>query len=252
MVASILIAGESWVTHAIHVKGFDSFTTSAYAEGVGWLRDALQGAGHQVRFMPNHEASTAFPTTVEALQSYDLVILSDIGSNTLLLHPETFAASVSLPNRLALIRDYVAGGGALLMIGGYLSFQGIDAKARYAGTPVEAALPVRIERGDDRVEAPEGVVPQVIRPDHPVVVGLEPLWPALLGYNRVYPRPEAEVLVTAGDDPLVVVGRFGRGRSMAFTSDCGPHWAPPRFCDWPGYARFWANAAAWLTGAGPA
>ena len=37
----VLIAGESWVTHSIHQKGFDSFTTTSYHEGVGPLRDAL-------------------------------------------------------------------------------------------------------------------------------------------------------------------------------------------------------------------
>ena len=37
---NILIAGESWTVHSIHQKGFDSFTTTEYAEGVQWLRDA--------------------------------------------------------------------------------------------------------------------------------------------------------------------------------------------------------------------
>jgi uncharacterized membrane protein len=245
--AKILIAGESWMMHTIHVKGFDSFTTSAYAEGVGWLRSALEAAGHQIRFMPNHEANSAFPTSAEALGEYDLVILSDIGANTLLIHPDTFALSKSLPNRLALIHDFVAEGGALAMIGGYLTFQGIDGKARYAGTSVEAALPVVISTGDDRVEAPEGARPRVRRGDHPVVAGLPAEWPALLGYNRVKARPEADLLVTVGDDPLVVAWDYGDGRALAFTSDCGPHWAPPDFVNWEGYGRFWANAAAWLT-----
>src|SRR5688572_24600305 len=53
----ILIAGESWTTHTIHVKGFDSFTTSGYGEGVQWLRAALEAAGHRVDFMPNHRVS---------------------------------------------------------------------------------------------------------------------------------------------------------------------------------------------------
>ncbi len=39
----ILIAGESWITHIIHVKGFDSFTTSTGEEGVHWLGAALDG-----------------------------------------------------------------------------------------------------------------------------------------------------------------------------------------------------------------
>ena len=41
----VLIAGESWTTHSIHQKGFDSFTTTEYAEGVGWLRAALESGG---------------------------------------------------------------------------------------------------------------------------------------------------------------------------------------------------------------
>ena len=47
------------------------------------------------------------------------------------------------------------------MVGGYLTFQGIDGKARYAGSPVEAALPVTLLPVDDRVERPAGVVPVV-------------------------------------------------------------------------------------------
>ena len=38
-------------------------------------------------------------------------MLSDVGANTLLLHPDTFVRSVALPNRLHAIRDYVAAGG---------------------------------------------------------------------------------------------------------------------------------------------
>ena len=41
----VLIAGESWTVHSIHQKGFDSFTTTEYAEGVKWLREALEGRG---------------------------------------------------------------------------------------------------------------------------------------------------------------------------------------------------------------
>ncbi|MDB5524098.1 MAG: Cytoplasmic protein [Rhizobium sp.] len=30
---NLLFAGESWMTHSIHVKGFDSFEMSYYPEG---------------------------------------------------------------------------------------------------------------------------------------------------------------------------------------------------------------------------
>ena len=58
------------------------------------------------------------------------------------------------------------------------------------------------------------------------------------------------VLLTAGDDdrPLLVAGVHGRGRTLAWTSDIGPHWLPPDFIAWPGYARLWRQAFTWLAG----
>jgi uncharacterized membrane protein len=244
----VLIAGESWVTHSIHQKGFDSFTTTSYHEGVGPLRSALEGGGFLVDYLPNHVAATDFPDTRQALEPYAAVILSDIGSNTLLLHPDTFDRSVPRPDRLAAIREYVTAGGGLVMVGGYLTFQGIEGRARWAGTPAEDALPVTMLHEDDRVEVPSGVAPVVRLPEHPIAADLPPAWPALLGYNRVVPRADAEVVVSVGDDPLVVAGRHGRGRGVAFTSDCGPHWCPPPFVAWEGYPTLWRQLVTWAAG----
>lgn len=244
----VLIAGESWVTHSIHTKGFDSFTTTEYNEGVRWLKAALESGGWEVTFLPNHLAARDFPQTAEGLAAYDVVMLSDIGANTLLLHPDTFVRSVPLPNRLTAIKDYVLNGGGLVMIGGYLTFQGIDAKGQYAGSAVEDVLPVTLYRHDDRKENPQGVVARVGDPGHPITKGVTGEWPALLGYNEVVAKPDAEVLVRVGGDPLIAVGEFGKGRSAVFTSDCGPHWAPPPFVDWAGYAPLWNNIASWVSG----
>jgi uncharacterized membrane protein len=244
----VLIAGESWVMHTIHQKGFDHFTTTDYGEGHQWLSAALSGAGFAVEHLPNHLASAQFPATVEELRRYDVVILSDIGANTLLLHPDTFAKSISRPNRLTSLRDYVADGGGLIMVGGYLTFQGIDAKARYAGTAVEEALPVTMQICDDRVEVPEGCAPLLRNANHPIASGLPERWPCLLGYNRIIAKPNAEVIATAADDPLVVAWQFGKGRAVAFASDCGPHWAPPEFVEWEGYATLWGQMADWVSG----
>ncbi|MFV2065076.1 MAG: glutamine amidotransferase [Chloroflexota bacterium] len=244
----VLIAGESWVTHSIHQKGFDSFTTTSYEEGVGPLRAALEGAGFTVDYLPNHVAATDFPETADELSAYGVVILSDIGVNTLLLHPETFEHSIPRPDRIAAIGGYVAAGGGLVMVGGYLTFQGIDGKARWAGTPVEDALPVTMKETDDRVEVSSGVAPSVLMADHPIVSGLPETWPLLLGYNRVRPRSGADLVVTVGDDPLIVAGTHGRGRSVAFTSDCGPHWCPPPFVSWDGYAAMWSQLVGWTAG----
>lgn len=245
----VLIAGESWTVHSIHQKGFDSFTTTEYSEGVHWLRSALQDGGWDVDYQPAHVAARDFPADAAALSSYDSVILSDIGANTLLLHPDTFAKSAVLPNRLHAIRDYVAGGGGFVMVGGYLTFQGIDAKAQYAGTAIEDTLPVTLQVTDDRVECPQGVTPAVSNPDHPVVAGLGASWPQLLGYNRLQVKPGAQLVARVGDDPLIAAWGFGEGRNVAFASDCGPHWAPDPFVNWSGYGRLWQQIVAWSAGA---
>lgn len=244
----VLIAGESWTVHSIHQKGFDSFTTTEYAEGVRWLRSALEADGWEVTYLPAHVAARDFPTSADDLARYDCIILSDIGANTLLLHPDTFVRSKPLPNRLEALRDYVTAGGGLVMIGGYLTFQGIEGKARYAGTAVEAALPVTLQHHDDRVEAPQGLAPQITQPDHPIIAGLDGPWPDLLGYNQVTAKPGAVVVARIGSDPLIAAGSFGQGRTVAFTSDCGPHWAPPPFVEWAGYARLWAQLVNWAAG----
>jgi uncharacterized membrane protein len=243
-----LIAGESWIMHTIHQKGLDAFTTTAYGTGHQWLQRALETGGWEVAHLPNHLAPEAFPTTMAELDGYDVVILSDIGSNSLLLSPNTFERSLAAPNRLALLRDWVAAGGGLIMVGGYLTFQGIEGKGRYAGSPVEDALPVLISPFDDRVERPEGVTPTVSAPNHPLADGLPAIWPEILGYNRLTPRPEAVTVAVAGDDPLLVGWTFGQGRSVAFASDCGPHWAPPAFVEWVSYPTLWQNMANWAAG----
>ena len=105
--------------------------------------------------------SASFRRRMEALSDYDAIVLSDIGANTLLLHPDTWIHSKTTPNRLRLLRDYVRDGGGLLMFGGYYSFQGINGGARYHKTPVEEVLPVTCLSVDDRVEVPEGFAPVV-------------------------------------------------------------------------------------------
>ena len=65
---------------------------------------------------------------------------------------------------------------------------------------------------------------------------------------RRQPRDGADVVVAVGDDPLIVAGAHGQGRGVAFTSDCGPHWCPPPFVDWEGYAPMWQQLVRWVAG----
>jgi uncharacterized membrane protein len=248
----VLLAGESWVSTATHIKGFDQFPTVTYHTGADELLAALKDSPFDVTFMPAHEAQRNFPQTMEALSAYDAVVLSDLGANTLLLHPDTWIHSKPTPNRLRLLRDYVGKGGGLLMFGGYYSFQGINGGARYHKTPVEEVLPVTCLPVDDRVEVPEGYAPVVVGPQsHPILNGLGKDWPILLGFNEVVVKDGAEVLATVSSDyrslPLLVTGKYGQGRTVAWTSDVGPHWLPPGFIAWNGYKTLFEQMLGWAT-----
>lgn len=241
----VLIAGESWMVHSTHVKGFDTFVTTEYGEGVRWLRDALEGAGYTVDFLPNHLAPTQFPNTAAELSQYAAVVLSDIGTNTLLLPPATFTRSERTPNRLQALREYVANGGGLIYVGGYMTFNGIDGKGCWGGTPVEETLPITMIPGDDRAEHPEGVVPTMVNADHPILAGIDGEWPFFLGYNRCIHKDDAEIVATINGDPFIATQAYGKGRTVVFTSDCSPHWGPPEFVNWSHYNRLWSQMVRW-------
>jgi uncharacterized membrane protein len=246
-VSRVLIAGESWITQSTHIKGVDSFTTSSYAVGVEPLRRALESRGHEVVHLPAHLVPARFPGDAAALAEYDVVVLSDIGANSLQLAPEVFEQARPGADRIDTLRRWVGDGGGLLMVGGYLSFTGFEAKAAYRNTVLHEVLPVELLPEDDRVELPAGAKPEVTGLGHPALGGVAADWPLLLGYNRVRPRSGADVLVTLGADPLVAVGGYGSGRSAVFTSDCSPHWAPKPFCEeWDGYAKVFGGLVEWL------
>lgn len=245
-----LLVGESWTTHMIHQKGFDSFTTTEYVEGGVEYREALEAGGWQVTHVPAHAVESQFPTSIDALNAYDLVVISDVGANTFLLTRAVFNRSVSEPNRLEVLRQFVLGGGGLLMVGGYLSFSGVDAKANYANSPIAAVLPVGCLEIDDRAEHPEGVQVEVLDAGHSALGGVGEEWPALLGFNRTTAREDALVLARVDGFPLVAVAEAGAGRTGVFTSDMSPHWAPPTFMAWPGYGPLWRALSDWVAGAG--
>ncbi|HOP02314.1 MAG TPA: glutamine amidotransferase [Flexilinea sp.] len=242
----VLLAGESWMSYTTHVKGFDSFYTSKYETGEKWIKNALENGGYEVNFLPNHLAGEYFPFKMSELKEYSCIILSDIGSNTLLLSSNTFEKSLPMPNRCELIKDYVLDGGSLLMIGGYMTFSGVDAKGKWGMTPVQDVLPVKIINTDDRKEHPEGIKP-VLKHEHDALKHIKGEWPHFLGYNFTIPLEDADIPITIDADPLIAFCEKGKGRSAVFTSDCAPHWGPPEFIEWKYYNFLWNGILDWLT-----
>ena len=207
-----------------------------------------------LRHVPNHLASVEFPSSVEELGLDDAEIRCRTSARThscSIPTPATTHSKVT-PNRLDSIRDYVAGGGALLMIGGYMSFQGIDGKARYHLTPVEEALPVRMLPGiDDRVEVPEGfraVVAEKGQVTIPVLEGIPGELPTMLFSttgSRRNQRPRCSFAVPATrSSPSGTSGRDGLQPSRPTPRRTVRH---REFLDWELFDRFWQQLLRWLT-----
>ena len=146
---------------------------------------------------------------MEELKQYDLLVLSDIGANTLLLPGATFTRSEMMPNRCNLIRDYVLEGGALLMVGGYMTFSGIDGKGKWQDTAVQEVLPVQVLSTDDRMEHCEGIRPVTVK-QHEILEGLGE-WPRILGYNKTILRDGAELLAEVEGQSVYRCRRVRKG-----------------------------------------
>jgi uncharacterized membrane protein len=242
----VLLVGESVFKIHTHFKGFAAYETAYITMSLDPFVQRFAGTDIEIDFMPNHEVSLKFPFAMEELRRWDVVVISDAPSDSFLLAPDTLAGKI-VPNRIQVLGDYVRTGGGFAMIGGWMSFGGFHGKAHWAFTSVTELIPATILPYDDRVEAPEGVVP-LVAAEHPILAGLPADWPDFLGYNKVT-EPTGQVLLRfSNDDPLLVIDSEGKGRVAAFTSDILPHWGSPRFIEWDGYVPFWCQFFRWLAG----
>lgn len=247
--SKILFIGESWLVHVQETKGFDVFTYDYYETATEYIEAALTATGENTFVhLPSHLVETQFPKTLQELANYDVVMISDCGANTFNLPMATFSRLQRSENKLKMLQDYVASGGALVMIGGYLTFQGIEAKGAYKNTYIEEILPVTLLPGDDRMERCQGVYPVITNPKHPVFKNIAiDTFPCLFGYNKLIPKEYSDVIAELDGNPLIVLGTYGKGRTCAYATDCAPHWSPVEFCTWEGYQPLWNNLIKWLT-----
>ena len=248
----VLLAGETFHVTSFAAKGYEVGASSRYSNGAERYIKGLAAHDIAVVQIGGERCESEFPTTMDALAAYSAVVLSDVGALSLLYTPETRAGRRSV-NRLALLREWVEKGGALMMAGGYCSFQGIDGLAMFRGTAVEECLPVECFPGPDGLEAPEGLDPIIDEPHHSILAGLSSPIPYVLGMNRVAARGgvETKTLIHCGHRngqmPLLSVREYGAGRTLVWMTDIGPHWLSQDFMQWPGYDLLMANMIRWLT-----
>ena len=157
------------------------------------------------------------------------------------------------------IRKYVQNGGAFLMIGGELSFQG----GGYLQTPIEEILPVNFEEiNRPFVEKPfqpllnqEFFRHPILRLEKDLDLNQE-VWktlPPLQGFNTgLLPDKNAHVLAQYAKGsaaPLLVVGDFGKGRTALLATDSMWNWSFRNVGDGGSgryFQRFWNNVIDWL------
>ncbi len=245
----ILFAGEAIYMLTTIYKGWDSFDMGKYVEHGKYFEKALVENGIDYDYIPTHKVMEEFPWTLDALKKYDAIVISDVGSNTFLISERTMNGEKT-PNRLKLIEKYVEDGGGFLMWGGYLSFTGLFGKAFYKNTPIEKILPVNLMATDDRVEVPEGFLPKITENSHQIFKGIPEKWQGwFLSYNRLIPKENSQTLAVIeeyNDDPFLVVGEYGKGRTMASAVDCAHHGASEKFLNWKYSSLLYGNMVKWI------
>lgn len=193
----------------------------------------------------------------EQLKSFDLLVFHNFNY-------EPYNVRPYLPG----VREYVEAGGALVMIGGDLSF----ASGGYADSALASVLPVELDGipvAGDKSMTTDRFKPKLTREGlgHPVTsLSLdakvnEARWaalPPLEGINRVARlRSGASALLVhptakSADGkpaPVVAAGEAGKGRTLAVLTDTAWHWGLPAAGageDGRTFQRFWESAINWL------
>jgi uncharacterized membrane protein len=218
------------------------------------------------RIYPVEHPTKGFPKTMDELLNYDVIIHSDIRTDSF--------DSDQLQNIARLVEEF---GGGFVMIGGNSAF----GKGGYHRTILDRIIPVAMEQNNDSQARPITLRVPSAALSHPVMaIGAnrqetEQIWtekfPMLYGCNLVdRAKPGAVVLgVDAiarnqyGPRLLLAVQNIGKGRSMAFTSDTTRTWGrefetiwgepinpalplTEQNCDSRYYRQFWVNAVRWL------
>ena len=217
--------------------------------------------------MPTRDVLYMGDTSIETAASYLSLILEHSGLSYDYVPSELGVSDRLLANdyRLYILSDYPAArigipamrkvearthaGAAVLMIGGWESFQGQS--GGYHDSPLAEVLPVHISPKDDRMNSADPCF-VVQEKSHSITDGLPLERPPLVaGYNRFTHREEAEVIMSVvrcsssvgsgkdgkvqimetARDPFLVLGSWGGGRTAALATDLAPHWVGG-FVDW--------------------
>jgi uncharacterized membrane protein len=214
-----------------------------------WLKAALESSGdHEVNSVAAWDFYKLGPGEYEqVLHEYDVIVFSDVEAKNFQLAPSFFDREkfgkeiLTFPDRVHLTTDAVRSGKGVMFLGGWLSFTGEMGKGGWNRTALRDVLPVQCLDFEDLIESTEGFTAETAPEGESFFKGVNfNTFPPILGYNKTIPRQDCSVLaaVTQTGDPLVAVGEFGAGKTLAYMSDPAPHWGC-NFVFWDQYADFW-------------
>src|SRR6056297_2692169 len=182
---NVLFVGETWIVTKFHTKGFDVVPLGGYDDFSVYFKEGMEPFEDiAISHIPNHMVMSAYPQTMEQISKFDVVIISDCGRNTLTMYPDMFKVPMG-PDKVQLTADYVKQGGSLIMVGGYVDFQGFQVKGNYHGSAIEEVLPVNIMDRDDRRERTDGAKVEITEREHDMLKGIPEEWPKFLGYQKI-------------------------------------------------------------------
>jgi uncharacterized membrane protein len=188
-----------------------------------------------------------FPDKKADLISHQVLILANIPADSFATNAKGRSDSW--------IEEFLAQGGGVFVLGGNYSLgtggnKGGKSFGDIKGTACERFLPADIHENDIVLEKQNKPVVLQASGKHPILEGVD--WskrPVTMFYHEVAPRAGAEVLVKAGEAPVLIAGTYQGGRIVLWTATL--HGEPPegdlaywRWEDWPKLVR---NIAAWVS-----
>jgi len=200
--------------------------------------------------MPRRSKPVSLPGSLEDWGAYRVVILGDLRRSAL------------TEEQMRHLRRAVEEGTGLAIIGGLRNF----GSEGFSGTPIADLLPVVASPGGPQLERPVRFTP-IPGVSHPLISppeGMSPgenIWkklPLLDGAVKVKgakpgafvlakgASPSGALLTTEVEPPILVVQRYGRGRTLALLADSTWRWAmgeeeARKFHRW-----FWHEVIYWL------
>ena len=88
MAIKILYVGDTQVNVQTSIKGIDSWTFTYYSDSARYLRNALNAAEDiECVHIPSRNCIEQMPSTLEEMQQYDAILVSDVGYNNIVFQP---------------------------------------------------------------------------------------------------------------------------------------------------------------------